>query len=57
VHAIVAEIGEHAAVRIGEHHAVVHERQAAAGGDAAQPLVQLADVRARIEPPATPPAS
>ena len=49
MHAIVAEIGAHSTVRIGEHHAVVHEREAAAEREATQPFVQLANLRAWIE--------
>jgi hypothetical protein len=49
VHTIVADIGAHSAVGIGEHRAVVHEREAAAEREATQPVVPLANLRTWIE--------
>ena len=49
MHAVVAEIGAHSTVRIGEHRAVVHEREATAEREATQPFVPLANLRTWIE--------
>jgi hypothetical protein len=49
VHAVVTKIGAHSTIRIGEHHAVVHECEAAGKRQATQPFIQLANLRAWIE--------